>query len=68
MNTYGSNGIFDLSIWIKETECHGDLGRVGLMCAMRKSTAVVDQSDDHMACDDRMDYEWRLMGEEGMNS
>jgi hypothetical protein len=44
MNTYGRNGIFDLAIWIKETECHGDLGRVGLMCAMRKSTAVVDRS------------------------
>ena len=68
MNTYGSSDIFDLTIWIKETGSHGDLGRVGLMCAMRKSTAVVDQSDDHMACDDRMDYEWRLMGKEGMNS
>lgn len=22
---------------------------------------------DHVACDDRMDYEWRLMGEEGIN-
>ena len=53
-----------MPIWM----IRANLGRVGLMCAMRKSTAVVDQSDDHMACDDRMDNEWRLMGDEGMNS
>jgi hypothetical protein len=37
------NSIVDLTGWDKETECHGDFGRVGLMCVLRKSTATADR-------------------------